>query len=80
MTTHCVGEAYAQLHAEKAHVIVSSFGKLDLSLPIDRSLDHELDIMGFENLEIGNWQEDLGSLDDRADAGIAGNEVIEFLN
>ena len=80
MTTHCVGEAYAQFHAEKANVIVSSFRKLGLSLPIDGSLDHELDIKGFENLEIGNWQEDLGSLDDRADVGIEGDEVIEFLN
>jgi len=80
MITHCVGEAYAQLHADKANVIVSSFRKLGLSLPIDRSLDHELDINAFENLEIGNWQEDLGSLDDRADVGLEGDEVIEFLN
>jgi len=82
MTTHCVGEAYAQFHAEKANVIVSSFRKLGLSLPVDGShgLDHELDIKGFENLEIGNWQEDLGSLDDRADVGIEGDEIIEFVN
>jgi len=80
MTTHCVGEAYAQFHAEKANVIVSSFRKLGLSLPTDGSLDHELDIKGFENLEIGNWQEDLGLLDDREDVGIEGDEVIEFVN
>jgi len=60
MTTHCVGEAYAQFHTEKANIIVSSFRKLGLSLPIDCTSDHELDIKGFENLEIGNWQEDLG--------------------
>jgi len=80
MTTHYVGEAYAQFHAEKANVIVSSFRKLGLSLPVDGSLDHELDIKGFENLEIGNWQEDLGSLDDRADVGIEGDDIIEFVN
>jgi len=55
MTTYCVREAYAQFHTEKANVIVSSFRKLGLSLPIDRSSDHELDMKGFENLEIGNW-------------------------
>ena len=51
-----------------------------MSLPIDCSSDHELDIKGFENLEIGNWQEDSGSLDDRENVGIEGDEVIEFLN
>jgi len=80
MTTYCVGEVDAQFHAEKARVIVSSFRKLGLSLPIDRSWDHELDIKRFENLEIGNGREDLGSLDDRADVGLEGDEVIEFLN
>jgi len=50
-----------------------------LSLPIDWSSDHELDIKCFENLEIGNWEEDLESLDDRDEVPIEGDEEIELI-
>jgi len=78
MTTHGVVQAYTQFHTEKleASVMVSSVCKLDLSLPVDGSLDHQLDIKKFKILEIGNRQEDLGSLDDRADVGIEPEEII----
>ncbi|RPA94164.1 hypothetical protein L873DRAFT_1940149 [Choiromyces venosus 120613-1] len=79
MTTHCVGEAFNQFHSLKAHVIKTSFHKLGLSLPIDGSLDHELDIKGFTNLGIGNWREDLVSLDDRADVPEEGDDNVAFI-
>jgi len=50
-----------------------------LSLPIDGSSDHELDIKDFENLEIGNWEEDLESLDDGDDVPIESDEEIELV-
>jgi len=80
MTTHCVGNAFDQFHSTKSHLISTSFRKLGLSLPIDGSSDHELDIKGFPQLEIGNWREDLSLQDDRADVGTEGDDDIEFVN
>jgi len=37
MTTHCVGKAFDQFHSTKSHLISTSFRKLGLSLPLDRS-------------------------------------------
>ena len=79
MTTHTVGKAFYQFHEEKSALIRTSFRKVGLSLPIDGSSDHELDIKGFENLEIGNWEEDLESLDDGDDVPIEGDEEIELV-
>jgi len=54
MTTHFVGEAYIGFHKEKGQVIRRSFRKVGLSLPIDGSSDHELNIKGFIGLKIRN--------------------------
>ncbi|RPA94968.1 hypothetical protein L873DRAFT_1813548 [Choiromyces venosus 120613-1] len=53
-STHYIGDTFTQFPAEKTGLIVISFGKLGLSLPVNRSLDHEVDIKGFDHLEIGN--------------------------
>lgn len=39
------------------------FQQVSLSLPIDRSADHELDIKGFGEIEIGDWCFDLATPD-----------------
>jgi len=62
MTTHCVGKAFYEFHAERREVIQRSFQKVGLTLPIDGSLDHELDVKGFIGLEVGDWRRDLESL------------------
>ena len=62
MITHCVGKAFYEFHAERREVIQRSFQKVGLTLPIDGSLDHELDVKGFMGLEVGDWRRDLGSL------------------
>lgn len=79
MTTHCVGEAFDQFHTTKANLISRSFRKTGLSLPINGSLDSELDIKGFTNLEIGNWREDFVLADERADVHEGNDELIEFV-
>ena len=61
MMTHCVSKAFYDFHREKGDVIRRSFRKVGLTLPIDGSLDHELDIKGFMSLEIGDWRQDLGA-------------------
>ena len=79
MTTHCVGEAFNQFHSSKSHVIKTSFRKLGLSLLINGSQDHALDIKGFTSIDVGNWKEDLVSLDDRADVREEGDDYIAFI-
>jgi len=80
MTTHCIGKAFDQFHSTKSHLISTSFRKLGLSLPIDGSSDHELDIKGFSELEIGDWTQDLSLLDDRVDVGNEEDHDIEFVD
>jgi len=80
MTTHCVGQAFDQFHSNKSHLISTSFRKFGLSLPIDGSSDHELDIKGFSELEFGEWTEDLSLLDDRVDVGNEEDHDIEFVD
>ena len=79
MTTQCVGEAFNQFHTTKTNLISHSFHKTGLSLPIDGSLDSELDIKGFTNLEIGDWREDFVLLDERADVHDEDDELIEVV-
>jgi len=75
MTTECVGRAFQQFHNHKADVIRRSFQKVGLSLPIDGTLDHELDIKGLPELEIGNWEEDLTLPDEAACNGVLALDV-----
>ena len=79
MTTHCIGKAFYQFHTEKADLIRTSFRKVGLALPIDGTFDHELDIKGFTDLEIGNWREDLDALDDRADVADQEDQELELV-
>jgi len=79
MTTHCVAEAFDKFSTTIANLISCSFRKTGLSLPIDGSLDSELDIKGFTNLEIGNWREDFVLPDERADVPDEDDELIEFI-
>ena len=79
MTTQCVGEAFSQFHTTKANLISRSFHKTGLSLPINGSLDSELDIKGFTNLEIGDWREDFVLPDERADVHDEDDELIEVV-
>jgi len=68
LTTTCVGDAFYRFHLEKADIIQRIFGKVGLSLlPIDGSCDSELHIKGFTGLEIGNWREDFGTIDEEAE-------------
>lgn len=52
----CVGDAWYQFCVEKQDFVKSVFRKVGLSLPIDGSADHELDIKGFAGIVIGDWK------------------------
>ncbi|KAG0125647.1 hypothetical protein HOY82DRAFT_616319 [Tuber indicum] len=82
LTTWCVGDAFYKFHTEKSEIISLSFRKVGLSPP-DGSCDSELDIKGFLDLEIGNWEDGgLAAIDEHADIGLDCNnhETIEFLD
>jgi hypothetical protein len=51
-----------------------------LSLPIDGSADSELDIKGFQGLEIEDWHEDRGEPDKFADVNMENDDDgnVEF--
>ena len=51
MITHCVGNTFYEFHEEEGEAIRGSFWNVGLMLPIDESLDHELDVKGFMGLE-----------------------------
>lgn len=52
LTTWCVGDAWYLFCIEKQDIIKRVFRKVGLSLPIDGSADHELDIKGFGEIDI----------------------------
>jgi hypothetical protein len=59
VTTCCVGNAWYQFCIEKQDLIKYVFRKVGLSLPVDGSADHEIDIKGFEGFEVGDWRREL---------------------
>lgn len=63
LTTWCVGDAWYQFCVEKQDLVTSVFRKVGLSLPIDGSADHELDIKGFAGIAIGDWKSPNDELD-----------------
>ncbi|RPB01142.1 DDE-domain-containing protein [Choiromyces venosus 120613-1] len=82
LTTSCVGDAYYRFHIEKGDIIQRVFRKVGLSLPIDGSCDLELDIKGFSGIQIGNWREDQGCVNEISTiSDIHDNdESIEFVD
>jgi hypothetical protein len=48
LMTRCVGKAWEQFYITRQEVVVQSFRKLGLSLPIDGSCDAELSIKGLD--------------------------------
>jgi len=81
LTTSCVGDTFYRFHLEKGDLIRKVFRKVGLSLPVDGSCDHELDIKGFSGLEIGDWHVDYGVVDEAADISIDNDDdnSIEFV-
>jgi len=55
MTTHVVGPAWSQFCKDKEAMIQKAFRDLWVTLPVDGSRDHELQIKGFaaEDFKIG---------------------------
>ncbi|RPA95605.1 hypothetical protein L873DRAFT_1845917 [Choiromyces venosus 120613-1] len=58
LTTNCVGDAWYLFCLEKKKLVENVFRKVGLSLPADGSKDDELNIKGFEVIEIGDWKID----------------------
>lgn len=56
LTTWCVGDAWYQFCVKKQDLVKKAFRIIGLSLPIDGSADHELDIKGFSEIDIGDWK------------------------
>ena len=83
LTTNCVGDAWYQFCIDKKELVEKVFKKVGLALPADGSRDRELDIKGFEGIEVGDWNiggiekkelsEDIISTEDDC------NETIEFV-
>jgi hypothetical protein len=58
LVTHGVGEVWTRFCAEKRNMIIHSFQKTGIALPIDGSLDDRLSVDIFppeHPLEVGNW-------------------------
>lgn len=70
LVQHCLAQAWHTFCTTKREVIVSSFRKVGLSLPIDGSCVSELSIKGFspEELLIGDWTlpEEIHTMESRA--------------
>ncbi|RPA96173.1 DDE-domain-containing protein, partial [Choiromyces venosus 120613-1] len=56
LTTNCIGDTWYQFCIEKKGLVESVFRKVGLSLPADGSRDNELDIKGFQGIEMGDWR------------------------
>lgn len=81
LTTWFVGDAWYQFCIEKQDLVKRVFRKVGLSLLIDGSADHELDIKGFSEIDIGDWRsqrDDLLELE-FADVNIRDCELIEYV-
>ena len=61
LVTHAVAQAWEQFTSSQAskELVISTFRKLGLTLPIDGSCDDELSIKGIDSalLQIGDWRE-----------------------
>jgi len=74
LVTHAVAQAWEQFTSSQAYkeLIVSTFRKLGLTLPIDGLCDDELSIKGIDSslLQIGDWRE----------GGLEGDEKLPALH
>lgn len=59
MVTHVVANAWSAFTSEKDELIRKSFRDLGVTLPIDGSKDNQIRVKGFENINLGDWTEDL---------------------
>lgn len=78
VTTEAVGQAWEEWHKSIARrkIIIQSFRDTGISLPVDGSCDHELNIKGFApgELEIGDWARS----EEEAGYGITESENTEL--
>lgn len=80
LTTWCVGDAWYQFCVEKQDLVKQSFRNVGLSLPIDGSQDHTLDIKGFTGIEIGDWRSEENDPDlEFADVNMVDCDTVEFV-
>jgi len=81
-----VGEAWEQFSGKHQGLVVETFGKLGLTLPIDGSSDQELSVKGIDSslLKIGDWRRDENTMlnpEDRSSAdGATVDLAIEFVD
>ena len=57
--THWVAKAFERVHLEHKDAIIACFKSVGLSLAVDGSEDHLLNVWDCPNLTIGDWQQAL---------------------
>jgi len=80
LVTQAVGAAWEQFCEKHQGLVVSTFRKLGLTLPIDGSSDEELSVKGIDSslLEIGDWRRDENSILSQEDGlGSLDGEPVE---
>jgi hypothetical protein len=82
-TTWCVGDVWYQFCVEKQDIVKKVFRKVGLSLPIDGSADHELDIKGLQEIEVGDWtwivEKDTENNRLLSDVDAENDDLVEFV-
>lgn len=75
---HCLADAWETFCNTKRELIVSSFRKVGLALPIDGSCDEELSIKGIscEDLVVGDWRAGQGEIEGWGNLGGPGDEDL----
>lgn len=76
LVQHCLASAWETFCTNKRELIISSFRKVGLALPIDGSCDEELSIKGIppEELIVGDWHRGSGEIEGWGDPGGPGDE------
>ena len=76
LVQHCLADAWETFCTTKRELIVSSFRKVGLSLPIDGSCDEELSVKGIpsEDLKVGNWRSGHNEIEGWGNPGGPGDE------
>lgn len=81
LVQHCLADAWEIFCTTKRELIVSSFRKVGLALPIDGSCDDELSIKGIPpaDLIIGDWQSGHAEIEGWGNPGGPGDETRNIL-